>query len=272
MVESSEQGSVEQQDLVKLNQAIEFLTKDELGEAEELLLAISQNAPKNYVYSFRQDGKLHIKLWDQAEFLHRVNWIQENGGAEDCVWVPSVYPRAFYYLGFLNVHRGMFEEAVRFLQQGLCLESSNPKLRCELGQAYSRQGKYTEALEAYASVGDVGPHVSVCDKALALRGTGFVLIEMGELAEADTAFRESLRYEPENVNAKQELQYIEHLRSGGHMVGGQLVTSGGEDLSRCSLCGNKFNKGVVVSVEGRPLLLCRRCHGKLTKQWWQFWK
>jgi hypothetical protein len=99
-----------------------------------------------------------------------------------------------------------------------------------------------------------------------------VLIELGELDRAETAFKRSLEIEPKNDVALNELDYIQHLRQGGAATFTQAVPSSGPDLSRCVVCGRQFNDGVVVSVDGMPVSICKKCAGKLTKKWWQFWK
>jgi Flp pilus assembly protein TadD len=47
------------------------------------------------------------------------------------------------------------------------------------------------------------------------RGRGFVLTELGRLDEAEAAYRESLKIEPDSERAKNELQYIARLKAGG---------------------------------------------------------
>ncbi|ABC27512.1 protein containing tetratricopeptide repeats (TPR1, TPR2) [Hahella chejuensis KCTC 2396] len=49
-------------------------------------------------------------------------------------------------------------------------------------------------------------------KAAALRGIGFILIEMERLDEAEEALQKSLIIEPDNDVAINELEYINELR------------------------------------------------------------
>ena len=50
------------------------------------------------------------------------------------------------------------------------------------------------------------------EEAVALRGIGFALIELGRLDEAEAVFLESLEADPDNEAALNELRHIEHLR------------------------------------------------------------
>jgi hypothetical protein len=121
-------------------------------------------------------------------------------------------------------------------------------------------------------VNTVGLHVSPHDVAMALRGRGFVLSEMGELDRAKKAFEESLTFEPDNEIARNELEYIARLRKGGSECETEPVITVGPRGNSCSVCGQPFNRGRAAEVDGRTVLICEKCENKYTKKWWQFWK
>jgi tetratricopeptide (TPR) repeat protein len=175
-------------------------------------------------------------------------------------------------MGFLCVKREQFDRAIEFLDKGQRLEPTNPVFVFEKAHALAHSGRKREALVLYDSVTEIGPHVSARDVAVAQRGRGFLLIEMGDLDRAETAFKASLELEPESEVALNELRYIDHLRQGGRATFTKSVASSGPDLSRCAVCGKQFKKGVVVLVNGTPTSICKTCEGKFTKKWWQFWK
>jgi tetratricopeptide (TPR) repeat protein len=187
-------------------------------------------------------------------------------------WVLNAYPRAYFHLGFLCVQRRQFERALGYLERALALEPGNPQVICEMAQTLAHLGRWPGALALYEQIQEVGPHISSQDLAMAWRGRGFVLIEMEQLDEAEAAFHTSLELEPDNRLALGELEYIEHLRQGGDPVGAEAIATLGPDATTCAVCHDKVRQGVVVSVDGTPLLICNPCHRKLTKRWWQFWK
>lgn len=253
--------------------AVEALAKSDIRKAESLLVGVIANTPRDYANCEEDEESISIKFWDQAEFIHYVTWKQQQGLANKGInWIGNAYPRAHFYMGFICVKRRQFDRAIEFLDRGQTLEPSNPKFTLEKAQALVHSGRKKEALQLYDKVVEIGPHVSAHDLALARRGRGFVLIELGDLDGADTAFRSSLELEPNSEVALHELQYIHHLRKGGAPSFSQAVSTAGPNVSKCAACGSHFDKGVVVSVNGMPVGICSKCERKLSKKWWQFWK
>jgi tetratricopeptide (TPR) repeat protein len=253
--------------------AVECLIKKDLMTAESLLLDVISRTPENYSVARRSGDQQVIEFWDQLAFVHYVTWSQKEDAPKESIrWEPNAYPRAYYYLGFLSVKRKQFTRALEFLEKGQKLEPTNPKFILEKAQALVISGRKKEGIALYDELKEVGPHVTTRDLAIAERGRGFALIELDELDQAESAFIRSLKLEPNNEIAIAELQYIEHLRQGGEKVQGQSTPSEGPDLSKCAVCGEKFESGKVVNFEGMPIAICDRCDRKLTKKWWQFWK
>jgi len=89
-----------------------------------------------------------------------------------------------------------------------------PAPHTEGGYALNGLRKPREALEAYRHGLALAREFesSKAEEPVALRGIGFSLIEIGDLAQAESVFRESLKIDPGNEVAVSELGYIEHLR------------------------------------------------------------
>lgn len=260
-------------DAETVNTAVAALAAGDISKAESLLAGVIANTPSEYTNCEEDDVAISIKFWDQAEFIHYVTWQKQQGLASKGIyWIGNAYPRAHYYMGFICVKRRQFERALEFLHKGQLLEPTNPKFAFEKAQALVHSGRKSDALALYDAVTKISPYVSAHDLAIARRGRGFVLIELNDLDGAESAFRSSLELEPDNEVALHELQYIHYLRQGGVATFAEAVPSAGPDISKCAACGNQFDKGVVVSVNGMPVSICARCERKLTKKWWQFWK
>jgi tetratricopeptide (TPR) repeat protein len=267
--------NIELKDAEKVDQALQSVAQGDLRTAESLLQQVVANTPSEYRNMEEDNDGVSIKLWDQPSFIHYVMWQKDHGEADrNITWIGNAYPRAHYYMGFLCLEQKRFDEAIDFLDRGQSLEPDNPRFVFEKAQVLVHFGRKDEALSLYESVTETGPYVSNHDLSLAHRGRGFLLIEMGDLDGAESAFKASLELDPGNEIANNELEYIGYLRSGGaaaHME--TAVTSNAANIEECGVCGKKIEKeGIVVSVDGIPVSICRRCEGKITKKWWQFWK
>lgn len=75
-------------------------------------------------------------------------------------------------------------------------------------------GDHRTALATYRKAHELAEEfpASAYLKPLALRGIGFTLIELGDLAGAQLAYEQSLKLEPRNPIAEQQLLYIAQLR------------------------------------------------------------
>jgi tetratricopeptide (TPR) repeat protein len=257
----------EKQDAERVDQAIQMLKSGNVLTAKEILLQVIKNAPspEDYVYQYEDDNSLSIKFWGPNEFMHYRTWQkQKESLGKNVTWILSAYPRAFYYLGFITLEQGDPLRAIEYLDKGAMLEPTNPKFTLEKGQAYVKMGDFQTGLNLYGQVTEMSAHVSGDDLAVALRGKGLVLIERGELELAESAFRESLRYDPESPVAANELTYIARLRQGGQKTKTQTRIT--EEIAPCMNCGKHFESGQVYNLEGRMTYLCEKCHGILTKK------
>jgi tetratricopeptide (TPR) repeat protein len=176
-------------------------------------------------------------------------------------WLPNAYPRAHYYLGYLAVKRGRNLDAVRWLDAGQALEPRSAHFRLEKAQALGGLQRRKEALALFDEVLAMGDEVPAPLRAVAMRGRGFQLIEFGRLEEAESIFKESLRLDPENRVALNELKYIREVREGRAHGGIELVeTKGPAPATTCDLCAGPLGEAWDVEKRGgRVLHVCRKC-------------
>lgn len=141
------------------------------------------------------------------------------------------YPSIAFLLGSYYNEVGRSTDALRVLDAGLALPggltgqglgTTRPHLASERGVALLKMRRWPEALTAYDS-GLALAGLQAKDKARMLRGRGFALIELRRLDEAESTFRESLKAEPGNALAFNELRYIAQLRQGGPSAPSALI-------------------------------------------------
>jgi tetratricopeptide (TPR) repeat protein len=267
---------VEARDGEKLKQALALIKQNDMVRARQLLEDIVEHTPGDYAYQYEDEERLVIKFWDQDEFVEYVAQLGDRRPQKDIVWMNSVYPRAYYFLAFIDVHEKKYEDALKHIDAALMLEPDQPLCFCEKAVIYSALGQHDQALELYEQALQVRATMTNHQRAAALRGKGLQRIELGRLDEAEESFRESLKYEPTSKVAKNELLYIAQLRSKGRMGQLNIVATQWDQKKVCATCEREIAKGEagtgVATFEGRTIYVCGRCHKKLTKRWWEFWK
>jgi len=242
-----------------------------------LLTAVAANTPADYAFTEElPDGSLRMRFWDRDDFIYHVTRLTASDRAERSIhWAPNAYGRAHYYLGFLAVKRRQCREAIAYLDTGMTREPDQPQLFLEKGKALTQMREFEAALDQYETVLARGLEVPLKWRGVALRGKGFVLIELGDLDEAERYFRESLKIEPESSVAKNELQYIANLRAGGRKTHTETVAFGGQAKPIvCTICSQPMTGGSVLNREGQVVYVCSDCDKAMRerKPWWQFWK
>lgn len=266
----------EEEDASRVDEASAAI-QNGLNDAALLILReVVRNTPKTYIYKFQQEDALSIKFWDKAEFLQFINWHQENGGMKgikNVYWIPSAYPRAYYYLGFISIEENRLKEAVDYLSLGQTLEPTNPRFVVETGQVAMKMKEFKVAASVFDQVPSPGPHVTGVMKAVALRGKGMALIELGDLNLAESTLKESLYYDPDNKLAHNEIGYIQHLRAGNVPSPAGPVIYKPTEPTKCKKCGKLFQLGQVTKQGGALIYLCDECFaGGTNKKWWEVWK
>ncbi len=93
-------------------------------------------------------------------------------------------------------------------------------------------------------------------RAMALRGRGLQLIELGNLDEAEQCFLESLTIDPDSPVARKELEYIEHLRSGGEAAPLETAVWPKSAPLTCAVCGAET---LLNAPDGSDKVICESC-------------
>lgn len=199
-------------DAVKVDEAVEAIDAGDYEKAEKLLLEVVANTPEEYQNVIETEGTIYIKSWDLDTFLHYLNWQQQHGNLDHNVhWFTNAYPRAYYYLGFLAVHYGDYDQAISYLDSGRLLDSQHPRLRLEKAQALIGKRDFQAALDLLEQINNTGPFVINSDLAAALRSRAFILVEMGDFNHAREILRAALQLDPDNLSVLDELEYISNL-------------------------------------------------------------
>lgn len=139
---------------------------------------------------------------------------------------PNVYPMIALLLGSAAVERHDYQDALTWLDRGLALQPLEWQLLTERISALHGLQRWEEGLKAADEALASGDMLISMHAAPLHRKRGFSLVELGRLDEAQAAYEESLKSEPDNAAALGELEYIRGLRGGAAPTPGQLVSPG----------------------------------------------
>lgn len=198
-----------------------ILQKSNWDKIFEELKDVYNNITSDYLNCFEEDGKYYYKFWDQTEFAAYCHYLKESNSNKGVVWINNTYPKCCYYLAIICIERGDFKSATSYLEKGIELEPDNPLLLSEMGLLHGEIGInsgnkdfYHKAIYFYNKAFNSRPFNTEGQKARALRGIGFILVELGEFDKAKQLYETSLTWE-ESDNARLELKVIAEKQNNG---------------------------------------------------------
>jgi len=123
------------------------------------------------------------------------------------------FAAAGFYLASYYNEIGQPDQALAVLDLGLIAGPKSPILIAERNAALVSLHRWDDALSG-AMRGLAIANLSPKDHALMLRNRGYALTELRRLDEAQQAYEQSLKLDPDNALARNELKYIASLKAG----------------------------------------------------------
>lgn len=125
---------------------------------------------------------------------------------------------ALYMRAFAEVNLGRADAAEADLTRAVTLAPSNAHYLSEMGQLQSRKRDWAASLawfqRAEAASEFSMPNQVKAERGRALRGIGYVDVELGKLDEAEASYRRCLEIDPHDQKAQAELGYVQGLKAG----------------------------------------------------------
>jgi tetratricopeptide (TPR) repeat protein len=121
---------------------------------------------------------------------------------------------AYFLRGYALIELGRTGAARAALEWAVQLAPREAHYRSELAELYAREKNWNEALAAFdasATVAEesVEKERKNAELGRALRGKGYVLVELGRLDEAEAMYRRCLALDPADRKAMNELRYVQ---------------------------------------------------------------
>jgi tetratricopeptide (TPR) repeat protein len=126
----------------------------------------------------------------------------------------SAWCDAYFLRGYALIELGRTGAARAALERAVQLAPREAHYRSELAELYAREKNWNEALAAFdasATVAEesVEKERKNAELGRALRGKGYVLVELGRLDEAEAMYRRCLALDPADRKAMNELRYVQ---------------------------------------------------------------
>ena len=119
--------------------------------------------------------------------------------------------------GYALSEMGHLSEARSSIERAIALSPENSQYLSELGHIHQLLKEWPKALEYYrkaemSAEAFSPPSVKAFELGVARRGMGYVLVELGRLDEAEDKYLQCLAADPNDVRAKNELEYVRNLK------------------------------------------------------------
>ena len=155
----------------------------------------------------QQPGRIALSVASAAEYEHYIATHHDGTPVE---WIDMACPRAYKAMAFMHVERKADDMALPYLDQATAMAPYWAEALVERGFVLNRLRRPREGLASYRMALELTESFKSVDrvKAMALRGIGYSLIELGDMEAAKASYEQSLEIEPDNKTANNELEYI----------------------------------------------------------------
>ena len=136
---------------------------------------------------------------------------------KDAIVLSSTWASAYFLKGYALQELGRIAEAKSALILALELSPWNSLYLSELGSVYKLEKNWKEAKKTFDAAEEhaaLSPdELKASELGLARRGQGYVLVELGQLAEAEKKYLQCLEDDPNDKKAAAELEYVRNLKA-----------------------------------------------------------
>ncbi len=108
--------------------------------------------------------------------------------------------------GISQYHEGGFKESVENFSSARTDHPEDSRIIYNLGNAYYKEGKFQEALQAYiqSALDEKNPDI----KKKSIYNTGNAMVKLGKMEEAESVYKKVLALDPSDMDAKYNLEYV----------------------------------------------------------------
>jgi tetratricopeptide (TPR) repeat protein len=135
---------------------------------------------------------------------------KEHPGDRELVWLDWGYGFALLKKGWIASSRARWKEAEEWLDKSIKARPYSAEAHNERGYMLNRHGRYSDAATAFRTALTLAQtyRLEKAFEPLSLRGLSYAMIEMKDLSGARKALRDSLKIDPGNRLAQNELIHV----------------------------------------------------------------
>jgi tetratricopeptide (TPR) repeat protein len=135
------------------------------------------------------------------------------GDKQNAVVVSWIWSEPHYYKGYALIELGRLAEARASLEHALSMAPMHARYLEEIGELSVRERNWPAAIEKFKTAEEAArttspPNLKNAELARAWRGIGYVLVEQGNLDEAEKMYRQCLELDANDRRAAAELKYV----------------------------------------------------------------
>ncbi len=188
-----------------VNELVDLLWAKRLPEAERKANELQENFEASF------DRKM-----SQYSFQSKEEYLEfKRTSPEQFEWIDWGYTETLQMKAYIAADKPDFPTALSILATIEKVAPASAGAAAQRGYVLNRLGQPENSLAAYEKARSLSTRYQSQRPylAAALRGMGFALIELHKLDEAEAAFNDSLRIEPDNEGTLSGLAYIRDLRA-----------------------------------------------------------
>ncbi|RYY75028.1 MAG: tetratricopeptide repeat protein [Gammaproteobacteria bacterium] len=199
-----------------ITEAIDLIEKNKYLEAKVYLENYVNTMPANWSHRVEDERRVRVFFWDKEQVAECGQYeIAVAGDKKMEPVLDSSYSKAYYLLAFLALEsrNNPYDNALLNLDKGLKLEPDQPTLLYEKANLHYRLKRYEQAIQLYTQLTQAKSCLPNVQRARAFRGLGETLTATGKYDDAEMTLYQSLKFDPDNKKAINELDYIDQIRN-----------------------------------------------------------
>jgi tetratricopeptide (TPR) repeat protein len=187
----------------RVDQAQTLIKQQKYAEAE----AIVDEVLAHFEKLMSNAGATYLCFANREELNH---YLKQNPDSKKVIWLDWAFGEALHKKAFLAAGRKQWDAALKLLQREIGYRPFAADPHTERGYVLNALGKRKEALQSYRLGLELSERFASSrhQMAVALRGIGWTLVELGDLEGARKSYERSLEIDPQSKVAKAELEFI----------------------------------------------------------------